>query len=173
LLGFEDLTGPASTFADLLNLPETEVLLALRQLEELNLATSENYSGEILWKTSYLEFEVPDSVGNVPLMIFHEQSLHDSIAAFHLPQNQRRYRSLLLALSEDELNELKTSLEDFAAQQLARYRSQDFKGRRLYQLNINFHAVTGHKEDFDQQQDRAETAQIQDDTDPCSELDKP
>lgn len=75
-------------------------------------------------------------------MKFHELSLQQAIQAFHQPAKVRKYRSLLLPLTEEELGELYILLDDFASHQLTRFNAESFKGRRLFQMNINIHPVT-------------------------------
>lgn len=143
LVGFDDLTPTTTTFARLLDRPVDEVANALQKLHELDLVTSNEMDNQIHWRTSHKKFDVPENIGSVPIMRFHEASLRDSIEAFRQPKELRRYRSLLLPLSEDELKEFNSLLEEFASQQLARFQSTSYSGRRLFQVNLNIFSVAG------------------------------
>lgn len=142
MLSFEDIHPTARNFAKLLNASEDEIKKALNTLQGLNLATSMDVDGEFHWKTAFKKFDVPDNLGSVPIMRFHEMSLMDSIAAFHKPKALRRYKSVLIPLSDSELGEFYALLEDFTAQQLARFQSNSYHGRRLFQVNLNVFAVS-------------------------------
>jgi len=64
------------------------------------------------------------------------------VQAFHQPHTLRKYRSLLLPLTPEELQELYSFLDEFASDQLSRFDSESYKGRRIFQMNFNVHPVT-------------------------------
>ena len=141
MLGFEDILPITKTFARLMDKTEAEIKAALEKLEDLKLAESIEVDGESHWRTSHTKFDVPDNFGSVHLMRFHEASLNESIAAFHRPKELRKYKSLILPVSDLELKEFYALIEDFSAQQLARFQSNQYSGRRLFQVNMNIFPV--------------------------------
>lgn len=142
MLGFEDLQATPENLANLLGKDIIEIQEALKKLQEMTLATPQFTEQGLIWKTTHQRFRVPDNMGSVPMMKFHEQSLLESIQAFHKPKEERRYKSLLLPLSEEELKEFNAQMDNFASEQLARFQSNNFQGRRLYQVNLNVHSIT-------------------------------
>lgn len=142
ILGMQDIYPTAPKLANLLNLSLSEMNACLAKLEEYGLATQAKVDGEIHWSAAPERFKVPDSHGNSHLMKFHERSLHQAIQAFHQPTRVRKYRSLLLPLTDEDLGELYGVLDEFASQQVSRFNAESFKGRRLFQMNINIHPVT-------------------------------
>lgn len=148
LLSFEDLEKTAVNLATLLGAEIPEVQEALEKLQAMGLANPRIRAGDPLWETTHERFRVPDNMGSVPMMRFHEQSLLESIQAFHKPKNERRYKSLLLPLTPEELAEFHQMMDNFAAEQLARFQSNQYEGRRLYQVNLNVHSVAKDSKDL-------------------------
>jgi len=142
LLSFKDLNMVTRTLAELLDLPETDVLASLHKLQELELVTSEKVEDEIHWSSHSKKFKVQDKKGSVDLMKFHKQSLLEAIDAFHLPHELRRYKSLLLPMSPDELKLFYDAMDTFASEQFVRFSGDQYNGRRLFQINLNVHPVT-------------------------------
>jgi uncharacterized protein (TIGR02147 family) len=143
LLSFKDLELTVSTFAKLLNMPESEVALALEKLEELKLIGKTNKDGQALWLSHNSKFKIQDKKGSADLMKFHKLSLLEAIEAFHLPHDLRRYKSLLLPFSGDELKLFYEAMDNFASEQFARFSGDQYEGRRLFQINLNVHPVAG------------------------------
>ncbi|WP_413575769.1 TIGR02147 family protein [Bdellovibrio sp. HCB290] len=141
LLSFKDLPLTAQTFTTLLKLPEGEVVSALNKLEEMKLVCKEDKDGKIHWQSLNSKFKVQDKKGSVDLMKFHRQSLLEAIEAFHLPLDLRRYKSLLLPFSEQELKLFYEAMDTFASEQFVRFSGDEYEGRRLFQINLNVHPV--------------------------------
>ncbi|MEK2689595.1 TIGR02147 family protein [Bdellovibrio sp. GT3] len=141
LLSFKDLQLTVPTFTRLLNMPEDEVVVALNKLEEMDLISKEENGGVVHWQTRNSKFKVQDKKGSSDLMKFHRQSLMEAIQAFHLPHELRRYKSLLLPFSKEELILLYEAMDNFASEQFARFSGDHYEGRRLFQINLNVHPV--------------------------------
>lgn len=142
LLTFQDIKPVRETYARLLNVSLEKIDEGLKRLEKVGLAESSKVDDEIHWKSLKRRFKVPDNAGSQIMIRFHEQSLADAAKALETKKETRRFRSLLLPLSEDELNQVYTLLDSFANEQIARFNSDNFQDRRLFQLNLNIHAVT-------------------------------
>jgi uncharacterized protein (TIGR02147 family) len=141
LLSFEDLTPTAEVMAKLLGQSQEVVESALAILEKMNLVHRNEVEGVIVWKSLSSHFKVPDDYGSLNLFKFHETSLRDAIEAFEKPRELRRYKSLLLPMDEEGIKNFHTILDQFAAEQVARYRSETYQGKRMFQANFNIYPV--------------------------------
>ncbi|KYG64809.1 hypothetical protein AZI86_11430 [Bdellovibrio bacteriovorus] len=141
MLSFEDITPTDTTFARLLGTSVEEINSALQVLESLKLATASNVDTEVHWRPNQTNFDVPDSVGSVPLMHFHKTSLQDSMEAFDQPKDLRRFKSLLLPLSAEEMILFHQMTDEFISQLSARFQSNTYSSRRLFQVNLNVFSV--------------------------------
>jgi uncharacterized protein (TIGR02147 family) len=142
MLSFEDVLTEPRMLSFLMNAPLVDVDAALKTLESLNLAEKIEADGVLIWRSKKTMFKVPDNLGSVPLARFHEQSLQEAIQAFVLPKETRKYKSLLLPLSADEFQNLNQMISDFTAEAIAKFRSNSYRERRVYQLNLNVFPVT-------------------------------
>ncbi len=143
LLGFTDVEKNVDALSSLLKLPTQEIQAALAILEQLNLAEPVQTLDKIQWQAKTKAFKVPSDLGNESLLDYHEQSLKEAIKARSLDKNSRRYRSLLMALSEKDFEDFLADLEIFVKQTLSKYDSDEFLQRKLFQFNFNIHAVSG------------------------------
>jgi uncharacterized protein (TIGR02147 family) len=141
LLGFKDITPTTVNLARLMGLSDEQTATFLKQLVSLELAQHSVVDGAEHWVALHDKFKIPDNKGNMNLMKFHERSLLDAIDAFEQPKHLRKYKSLLLPLTESELTELYTLLDDFATENITRYSPSSYQDRRLFQLNFNIHPV--------------------------------
>lgn len=141
LLGFKDIAPTTTNMARLMGISEGEAEIFLKQLLDLELVTRTMIDGTVHWLALHDKFKIPDNKGDMNLMKFHERSLMDAIDAFDQPKHLRKYKSLLLPLSEGELFELSALLDDFAAESMTRYSAPAYQDRRLFQLNFNIHPV--------------------------------
>ena len=142
LLGLKDIVPSTQNLAQIMNLTLPEMTAYLDKLAEFSLAKKSLVNGEVHWHASPKRFKIPDNQGNLDLFKFHEFSLQDAISAFHQEKKVRRYRSLLLPLSPDELEQIYSLLDDFASDQLNRFDPDSYQDRRLFQMNFNIHPVT-------------------------------
>lgn len=142
LLTFKDITPTVATFSKLIDKPAAEVEHLLLKLQELKLAYSVQVDGQTHWLCSGKAFKVPDQIGSEAIIQYHKASLDDAINAFNRPKDQRRYRSLLLPMSEEQMKEFYTLMDEFANEQKIRFNSESLKGKNLFQANFNIHRIT-------------------------------
>jgi len=140
LLSFNDLPKTSAELAVFLKKTEEEVGASLVKLANLGLASQDEISGE--WKAIKKAFKVPKSFGNEALVNYHNQSLMDAIEAQKLPVQVRRFRSLLVALTEEDYEKLLGDIEALVSKSIAKYDSDMIANKRLYKMNINLHPVT-------------------------------
>ncbi|MGE5086882.1 MAG: TIGR02147 family protein [Bacillota bacterium] len=139
---FRDIKGTAGLYAKLLDASIEQVQNGLEVLKKVQLVSSKVEDGEVIWFALTDRFKVPDEKGSINLLNFHEKSLMDAIAAFDKPKELRSYKSLLLAMNDEELRDFYKSLNEFVAEQMAKYTSNSFDGRRVFQVNFNNYPVT-------------------------------
>lgn len=141
MLGYPDIVSTPEKLSEIFDIPLEETQYALKLLETLKLAEPTSMDGSIQWRSTQTNFDVPESLGSLSIMEFHKTSLLESISAFHKPKNLRRYRSLLVSLSEEELKDFLDLMDTFASDQLARFQARSYHGKRLFQVNLNIHPV--------------------------------
>lgn len=142
LLTFEDLLPTTATFAHLLKTSEEEIEATLQKLVSLEVVQSKQSGDQTYWETTHTKFSVPENIGSAALIRFHQLSLEMAAQKTeHAPREERRYRSLLLPMSSEELKEYYATVENFAAEQLARFQANSIKGRKLFQVNLNVYPV--------------------------------
>jgi len=141
LLSFEDIQRNVQTLARLTDSAEITIIEALNVLKSLGLIekTSENSDQ---WRATKTMFRVPDNIGSVTLAQFHEKSLQDALKAFALPREERHFKSFLLPMDSNELAIFHKILSDFSAEIIARFHSDSYKDRRVYQVNFNIFPIS-------------------------------
>ncbi|RYZ92832.1 MAG: TIGR02147 family protein [Proteobacteria bacterium] len=149
LIGMGDIVPTLKNLSRLLEADGPRVSTALEILKSLDLASESVVDGESHYLATKKNFDVPDGLGSASILRFHELSLKQSIEAFHSPKEFRRYRSLIVPLTDDEYAELIRNLEAYIDTQLVKYRSDSYRERRLFQLNVNVSPVSKALEDQD------------------------
>lgn len=138
LFSYSDFEPTTANFARVLNLNVPDTLKALEFLQRMGLAKKEGDR----WHSHVVTFKVPDNFGSVNLTKFHEKSLSDAVKAFDLPQDVRRYKSLLLPMDAEGLKKYFELLDKFSAEQISRFNSPTCQGKRVFQANFNIYPVT-------------------------------
>lgn len=141
LLSFQDIRPTSETFARLMNSPVKEIQQGLEKLTSLGLAEPKSVAGEIHWSSLNRRFKVPDKIGHQAMINFHKRSLTEAAHAIATTKENRKYKSLLLPLNKSELEQVYALLDSFSSEQIARFNSDNYQTRRLYQLNLNIHAI--------------------------------
>lgn len=140
LLSYPNLDRNLSSLSQLLQISENETAQMLQTLTQLGLCKNEDNQ----FASTTFQLQRPDLLGNVALQSFHKKSLQEAIDAIDYPKNSRRFQSLLLALSEEEMEELSQELTQKLSEILARDENSktDLKSKRLYQINLNLIPVS-------------------------------
>lgn len=139
LLSFKDLDRSAKGLALFLNQDISFLESNLNQLQAMQLAAPDQ-NGQ--WISSKKSFKVPKNFGSEALEKYHNQSLTEAIAAQKKPAEQRRFRSLLLPLSETDYQNLLTDIESLISKTVAKYDSETLQQKSLYKLNMNLFPIT-------------------------------
>lgn len=138
LLSFIDIDRRLQGLSEFLREDTSKIEMTLKQLEALQLASSVNG----IWSPTKKSFKVPKNLGAEALAEYHNHSLQEAMAAQKLPSALRRYRSLLLPLSESDYENLLLDIEALASKAVAKYDSDLLHEKRLYKLNMNIFPVT-------------------------------
>jgi uncharacterized protein (TIGR02147 family) len=115
-----------------------EIEKGLIVLMRLNLAVQ----SEEGYKATVNSFKISPQLGSDILLDYHQKILQDAIAARTLPHDQRRYKSLLMAMSPEEFEQFLNNMNNFVKEQLHKFDTPNPEGRRLFQVNMNLFSVS-------------------------------
>lgn len=87
------------------------------------------------YTTKHKSFKIADSFQNKNMKNYYKFWLEKSSEAIELPFEVRRFRSLQIALTESEFNEIVQKTNDFASQLLSHVQTNSIEDRKLYLLN--------------------------------------
>jgi len=123
----------------------TSLALNITRVEELvatflKLGFIEEKDGYLL--ASQQAFKIPDHFGNQGLRNYYQYWLQRAASAMDLPYEIRRFRSLQIALSPEEFEELTKIFNDFVISLLGRVEKNTLSNRRLYLMNTALFPVT-------------------------------
>jgi uncharacterized protein (TIGR02147 family) len=141
LLTLEEVNKTAENLARLLKMKESEVQSHLKNLQKLGLAELDQNTQQ--WRAIETQIGTPDSLGNIALQSFHRKSLEEAIQGLSLPKESRRYQSLVMALTEDQFQELHQDLRQTLEACLQKFETQKNQTKKVYQINLNIIPVTG------------------------------
>jgi uncharacterized protein (TIGR02147 family) len=139
LLSFKDIPKTPEQLGYLLNQPPDKIHQALQILEKIQLAAR---GPEEEWSAVSKSFKVKEALGDRHLLNYHALSLHEAINAQSLPKDQRRYFSLLLPLSTEDFASFWDDFNRFKKEMIRKFDADDLRKRRLFQMNLNIHAVS-------------------------------
>lgn len=143
MLSFDDLAWTEKNLAQALGVDEAQLVEHLAKLEKSGMILKEVMaSGEAAWKSAQRLTLVSDKLGDVALRAYHNACLDEAKDAQNITPEKRRYKSLLLPLSEEEFQSLTTELNSFTKQLITKYQSDKYVGRKLYKMNINYFPVS-------------------------------
>jgi uncharacterized protein (TIGR02147 family) len=138
LLSFEDLEKTEANLALLLKTNPARLSSILKELKAIDVV--EEQGG--LWQAKKPNFFIKDHLGSASLQTYHKESLEEAIAAIRLPKEERRFRSILIPLDEEEFAMLYGELNLLLENLVARFGKAHAAGTRLYQINLNLLPVT-------------------------------
>lgn len=58
------------------------------------------------------------------------------------PHELRRFKSLMLVMSDEELANFSAAMDEFASSMIQQFTSNSGLKRRVFQVNMNYHVVT-------------------------------
>lgn len=142
LLSFDDQAWTEESLAQALNVEVATVCSGVRSLENIGMAESVSTDSGHLWKAKVRMVKVSDKLGDVALKSYHNACLEEAKKAQDLDVSCRRYRSLMLPMSEEEFQNINKKVDTFVKQLLMKYQSDQYTDRRLYKLNLNYFPVS-------------------------------
>lgn len=131
LLSFEDLERTPVNLAHVLGAELETTRQWLFLLERLGLARRDDEDASS-WRACTRNFRVPERLGSRPLQKYHASVLNRAIDAVSVSPEQRRFRTIIVALSEEEYSDFCTKMNEFAVNLLSRYSHLELKDRDLY-----------------------------------------
>lgn len=135
MLSFTDLDQSAQNLSWLLGTTEDIIKKSIEKLLKLKLIVKIKQRYSPVKKS----FKVPDHFRNVGLENYYKSSFRAAEEAIQIPTEQRRFRSLLLPLNQNEFDSYLESLQKYIIKQLNTYNADEFTDRRLYQ--VHFHII--------------------------------
>lgn len=140
LLSFLDIKRTPECLASLLKIDAEKCLDLLETLERLGLAQRTENSQS--WKPAENSFVVPQKPGSAALTAYHNQAALEAIQAQSMAVDLRKFKSILLPLSEKDFKEFYIEIEATLSRLLAKYDKDYFSQCRLYKVNFNAYPVT-------------------------------
>lgn len=138
LLGFHDIQKTPEYLAQITGTDQASIEERLYKLASLGLAVQ----NESQWEAIEESFRVPSQFGSQALESYHNASLAEAMEAQKMEARLRRFRSLLLPLSEPEFEVLLGDIENLVGKAIAKHSHKHLLNRRLYKLNLNLYPVT-------------------------------
>lgn len=138
LLSLGDHPRTAPELSRLLQADLIDVEKGLLILTRLNLVAKT----EAGYKATIDSFKIPNSLGSQVLLDYHESNLQDAIRARDLPPSLRRYKSFILALSQEEFEQFLQNMDNFVKEQLHRFDTSTSTGRRLFQVSMSLFSAS-------------------------------
>lgn len=143
LTSFNDYNWTEAMVAAALGVEPSEVLQALEKLEKIGMVDRTlNSDGTIYWKSRECLVKVTGNPEDLAFKVYNNACLDEAKAAQELPQDLRGYRSLILPLNEEELKSFSQEIEMMAKQIVSKYYAQNYSGRRLFRINVNYFPVS-------------------------------
>lgn len=136
-LGFDDVEKTTKGLARILGKDETEIESCLEKLLAAGFVRSKtDKKGKKIWSIDSHYTVFKDDHGNPRLADFHRQSFMKAIAAQRLPQNKRRFDSLVLPMSSDNYSDMVQELDAFLDKLFYKYNTNEIRGKDLYHIQI-------------------------------------
>lgn len=133
LLSFKDFKATLENFQNMLGISAADLRKILKALEEESLIEH----GQQQWRARHDYLKIEDKPRSASILHFHERSLHKAIEALASPAHERYYRSLTVALSEEQYAIYIEEMKKFIERIFSQFGGDLLEGRRIYQLNLS------------------------------------
>ncbi|MDG0817717.1 TIGR02147 family protein [Bdellovibrio svalbardensis] len=131
LISSSSLPITVKKMAELLEQDEKIIHSIVNDLSQASLILSDG-EGYI---AAHAMFKINDQYGNYSLAEFYKYWFQATPKAIELPPETRRFRSLQIALSQEEFDEVVNLFNDFVANIVCRFEKNMIEERRLYMFN--------------------------------------
>lgn len=142
MLSFDDQSWTEENLAQVLTTSSQAIREGLEKLQRIGMAESHEHNDVLVWRSKEALVKVSEKLGDVALAAYHNACLDEAKMAQSLPKESRRFRSLLVPISEEEFANLTKEIDIFVKQTLQKYQSNKYEGRRVYKLNLNYFPVS-------------------------------
>lgn len=139
LLSFNDLDRTPKGLSEFLGLPVDIIEQNLQKLKAMELAI---VGSDQVWQANEPSFRVPQSLGQPALRKYHDLCLEEAKTAQDLPLEHRRFKSILLPLSEQQKQDFIEEINNFISKAIAKYDSSELDHKQLFKLNLNIYPTT-------------------------------
>lgn len=133
ILSFADVDHSIPMLAQMLSTSKEKVEHILIRLQSAGLVGCEN--GQ--WKAIHEYITIRENLGHELLVNYHKQILVRATEIDDLPVHLRYFRSVGLALSEEQYKEYLKDVNDFVMRTFAKFSGEGLQSKRLYQLSFN------------------------------------
>ncbi len=133
---------PLQRMAEALHLPVSQLRLCLETLQKLELVELTHLeNGEVDFFLKEKMFKIKAEAHAPFIQAFHMLGLEQAKEAHALPFSERKYRSLVLSLSEEGKKKLEVLIDNFAREATA-VLSEDQKATRVFRIGLQFFPVS-------------------------------
>ncbi len=133
ILSFTDVDHSISKLAEMLAITEEKVEHILIRLQSVGLVSCD----EGQWKATHENVSIREKLGDELLINYHKQILMRATEIDDLPVHLRYFRSVGLALNEEQYKEYLKDVNDFVMKTFAKFSGEGLQSKRMYQLNFN------------------------------------
>ena len=135
LVSYDDVLHTTESISKVFNKAESEIEKYLDMLVSKNLVYN-NQQGH--WRSTQKSIKINDDQGNSILHDFHTKSLLDSIQLIKTHDHQKKFRTLHLALTDEEFNDINTKIYTLLTDIFNEYSQKtESQGKKIYQINYN------------------------------------
>ncbi|MBO9665650.1 MAG: TIGR02147 family protein, partial [Bdellovibrio sp.] len=127
MLSFDDHMWSESNLCETLGVEAKKLSEVLAKLQDNGFVECLEDQGQRHWKAVHNRVMVPDKLGDLALRAYHNACMDEAKEAQNLPVHSRKYRSMLVPLSEQEYQEFSEEMNTFAKKILARYQSDKYQ----------------------------------------------
>lgn len=138
VLAFKNVKTSEQNLASIMGLTLKQVKSDLKKLEKMGAAYTENG----IWKSIYHSFKIPDEIQSTALKAYHNNNLKEAQNIIEEDQLQRRYRSVMFALNDQNFGELIEEIEAFLGKIKNKYNTAKTKSDRIYKINLQTYPIT-------------------------------
>lgn len=131
-LSFTDIPKTSEDLQKLFGFSTKTLLDILERLEQEKLIVREGAD----WKATHSDVKVSDKTLGETLA-YHKQTLLMAIKAQSLPVHERHFRSIGIALSQEEYKTYLEHLDQFIKTVFSNFNGESLHQKRLYQINFN------------------------------------
>lgn len=135
LVSYDDVLHTDESISKVFNKTQSEIEKYLEMLVSKNLI----YRNQLgYWRSTQKSIKINDDQGNSILHDFHTKSLLDSIQLIKTDDHQKKFRTLHLALTNEEFADINAKIYNLLTDIFNEYSQKtESQGKKIYQINYN------------------------------------